>query len=49
MKNITVLNEVFFPKGGLNMRMVSMNLYADDIFVNNYKADGVIISTPTGL
>lgn len=42
------LNEVVLSKGGLNMRMVSMNLYADDIFVNNYKADGVIISTPTG-
>ena len=30
------------------MRMASVNLYANDVFVTNYKADGVIVSTPTG-
>ena len=42
------LNEVVLSKGGLNMRMASVNLYANDVFVTNYKADGVIVSTPTG-
>lgn len=42
------LNEMVLSKGGLNMRMASVNLYANEIYVTNYKADGVIISTPTG-
>jgi NAD+ kinase len=29
-------------------RLVSFDLYLDQVFVSNYKADGVIISTPTG-
>ncbi len=42
------LNDVVLSKGGLNMRMASVNLYANNIFVTNYKADGVIVSSPTG-
>ena len=42
------LNEVVISKGGLNMRMASVNFYANEKYVTNYKADGVIISTPTG-
>lgn len=42
------LNDVVLSKGGLNMRMASVNFYANDIYVTNYKADGVIISSPTG-
>jgi NAD+ kinase len=29
-------------------RLVSFDLYVDGIFVSNYLADGVIVSTPTG-
>jgi len=29
-------------------RLVSFDLYLDNVFVSNYKADGVIVSTPTG-
>lgn len=42
------LNDVVLSKGGLNMRMASVNFYANDVYVTNYKADGVIISSPTG-
>lgn len=42
------LNDVVLSKGGLNMRMASVNFFANDIFVTNYKADGVIVSSPTG-
>ena len=42
------LNDVVLSKGGLNMRMASVNFYANGIYVTNYKADGVIVSSPTG-
>ena len=42
------LNDVVLSKGGLNMRMASVNFYANNIYVTNYKADGVIVSSPTG-
>lgn len=47
-KKVYALNDVVLSKGGVNVRMVALNLYADDIYVNTYKADGIIVSTPTG-
>jgi len=29
-------------------RLASLDLYIDEMFVSNYKADGMIIATPTG-
>ena len=41
------LNEAVLNKGAL-ARMVDLDLYVDAQFVCGYKADGLIISTPTG-
>lgn len=42
------LNDFVISKCGIHSRMVSITVTADGDFVNNYRADGVIISTPTG-
>ena len=41
------LNDAVVNKSAI-ARLVSFDLYLDKVFVSNYKADGVIISTPTG-
>ncbi len=41
------LNDSVVNKSAI-ARLVSFDLYLDTVFVSNYKADGVIISTPTG-
>ena len=41
------LNDVVINKGPL-ARLINLNIYAQNDFVTNYMADGVIIATPTG-
>lgn len=41
------LNDIVITKGTLS-RMLTFDLYIDDSFYIKYKADGIIISTPTG-
>ncbi len=41
------LNDAVVNRSAIS-RLVSFDLYVDDIFVSNYLADGVIVSTPTG-
>ena len=41
------LNDVVISKGNVD-RLVRMEVWADGEFINSYKADGLIISTPTG-
>ncbi len=41
------LNDAVINKSAI-ARLVSFDLYLDTVFVSNYKADGVIVSTPTG-
>jgi NAD+ kinase len=41
------LNDAVINKGAIS-RLLNFDLYVDKVFVTNYKADGVIISTPTG-
>lgn len=42
------LNDLVCAKGGLLSRMVKIRLFANEVYVNTYKADGVIIASPTG-
>lgn len=41
------LNDAVLNKSAI-ARLVSFDLYLDQVFVSNYKGDGVIVSTPTG-
>lgn len=41
------LNDVVIDKGG-SLRLLQIETYVDDTFLNNYIADGLIIATPTG-
>src|ERR1041385_3810698 len=41
------LNDAVINKSAI-ARLVNFDLYLDDVFVSNYKADGVIVSSPTG-
>ncbi|WP_291562108.1 MULTISPECIES: NAD(+)/NADH kinase [unclassified Clostridium] len=43
----TALNDIVVSKGTLS-RAISYYIYIDNTFYINYKADGLIISTPTG-
>lgn len=42
------LNELVIIKGGSMSKLIEVEVYSNDIFVNKYRADGVIIATPTG-
>lgn len=42
------LNELVIIKGGLISHLIHVEVYSNDVFVNKYRADGVIVATPTG-
>lgn len=41
------LNDIVVTRNGL-VRIIHFNLYVNGQFLNSYKADGIIVSTPTG-
>ena len=43
----TVLNDVVINKGAL-ARLATIDTYIDDHYLTSYRADGLVISTPTG-
>ena len=47
-KEYHALNDLVISKGGIASQMISVEVYADGTFVNKYRADGIIIATPTG-
>ncbi len=42
------LNELVISKGGLISHLIHVEVYSNDLFVNKYRADGIIVATPTG-
>lgn len=44
---ISSLNDVVITRSGFS-RLITVGIYVNGAFVNNYRGDGVIISTPTG-
>jgi len=46
-KEIIALNDIVINKGSLT-KMLNLDVYFDNRFVDNYVADGFIVSTPTG-
>ncbi|MGL5123544.1 MAG: NAD(+)/NADH kinase [Fusobacteriaceae bacterium] len=47
-KNYDVLNEVVISKGGVMTKLLRIGMYSNKEYMNTYRADGVIICTPTG-
>ncbi|MFC4769165.1 NAD(+)/NADH kinase [Effusibacillus consociatus] len=45
--NSIALNDVGIAKGSFG-RMVTLSVYVDDMYVDTYSGDGLIVSTPTG-
>jgi NAD+ kinase len=47
LKKYIALNDVNIGKGALG-RMVTLQVYVDDMYLDQYVGDGLIVSTPTG-
>jgi len=46
-KNLA-LNDIIFARGNSSLKILDFDVYLDDEFIDNFKADGLIVSTPTG-
>lgn len=44
----TALNDVVITRKNSMLKILELDVYIDDEYVDNFKADGVIIATPTG-
>ena len=42
------LNELVITKVGHEAHLIQVEVYSNDVFVNKYRADGIIVATPTG-
>ncbi len=47
MPSYFALNDVVIDRGDV-ARLIELDLYVDEEFISTYRADGVVISTPTG-
>lgn len=46
--DIRALNDIIVARGNSLLKILEFDVYLDDEFVDHFKADGIIISTPTG-
>lgn len=46
--DILALNDITVAREGSFLKILEFDVYLDDEFVDHFKADGIIISTPTG-
>lgn len=46
--DIYALNDIIVARGNSLLKILEFDVYLDDEFVDHFKADGIIISTPTG-
>lgn len=46
-KTLYALNDIVISRGNFT-KLLNLDMYFDEKFVDNYRADGLIISTPTG-
>lgn len=44
---LVALNDIVIDKGG-NARLVRLRTFVEEAYLNTYKADGLIVATPTG-
>lgn len=42
------LNDIVITRANAYLKIVDLDVYIDDAYVDDFKADGIIISTPTG-
>ena len=47
-KEYYALNDLVISKGGIASQIINVEVYANGTFVNKYRADGIIVATPTG-
>ncbi|UUV17584.1 NAD(+)/NADH kinase [Fusobacteria bacterium ZRK30] len=47
-KTLFAINEAVISKGGILTKLVGIGVYSNGDLVNTYRADGVIVATPTG-
>lgn len=47
-RNYTALNEIVISKGGVMTKLLKISVYDNGEYINTYRADGLILATPTG-
>ncbi|MBO5733986.1 MAG: NAD(+)/NADH kinase [Clostridia bacterium] len=47
-KEVSALNDIVITRENSFLKILEFDVYLDDEFVDHFKADGVIVSTPTG-
>lgn len=47
-KETTALNDIVVTRANSALKILDLDIYIDDEYVDDFKADGIIIATPTG-
>lgn len=46
--NAEALNDIVITRANVSLRILELDVYIDDEYLDDFKADGIIIATPTG-